>query len=61
MAEDTSKFEAGVEAMRVVAVEKAAAWHLAKWNEQAGLSQSEVHDLINAIIADIGIANIQER
>jgi hypothetical protein len=58
MVEKGSKFEAGVESMRQVAIEKVAAWHVAKWNDQPSLSPDEVHNLLNAIVGDIRVASV---
>jgi hypothetical protein len=54
-----SHFEAGVEAMRLVAVDRVNEWHKAKWNDQESLSIAEVHQLLNCVSADIQIAAVQ--
>lgn len=61
MAQIASKFEAGVEAMRLVAIDRVNAWHKgAKWIDQQSVSVDEVHQLLNAIAGDIQIASVSE-
>lgn len=59
MANVATQFETGVEAMRIVAVNRVSAWHHSVETDKPSMTNAEIHDLINAITDDIRLAKVE--